>query len=169
MKPAVGFIGLGRMGSVICQRLLRHGFRLHVHNRSEGKAAELVQQGAIWAPDLESLTRAVNVLFICTAGEQAVQDIYHACGQGLLWTLGTGSIVIDLSTIAPEVAVAAHAAFRARGVDYIECPVSGGVDGASTGRLSAIVAAQPTAYAAVRPVLTAFCEGVTYVETPGKA
>ncbi|WP_192938536.1 NAD(P)-dependent oxidoreductase [Pseudomonas putida] len=169
MNGAVGFIGLGRMGRAICQRLISHRIQLIVHNRSEDKSSELVRQGALWVPEIRSVARAANIIFVCSSGHQAVEQIYHDKNTGLLANVVEGSIVVDLSTIAPETAIALHAAFRARGADFIECPVSGGVEGALKGALSAIVSARPAAYSIVRPLLAAFTLMVTFVEVPGKA
>nr|AFM38992.1 6-phosphogluconate dehydrogenase [Pseudomonas syringae]5U5G_A Chain A, 6-phosphogluconate dehydrogenase [Pseudomonas syringae]5U5G_B Chain B, 6-phosphogluconate dehydrogenase [Pseudomonas syringae]5U5G_C Chain C, 6-phosphogluconate dehydrogenase [Pseudomonas syringae]5U5G_D Chain D, 6-phosphogluconate dehydrogenase [Pseudomonas syringae] len=169
MNRVVGFIGLGRMGQAICRRLLASQMPVHVHNRSREKADDLIRQGAVWAPDIVALTRAARVLFVCTAGSEAVQDFYHAPDRGLLACLEVGDIVVDLSTIAPETAEGLHAAFAQQGADYIECPVSGGVEGALAGILSAIVSGRPEAYGLIRPLLEVFCATVTYVPEPGKA
>lgn len=169
MNDAVGFIGLGRMGQAICQRLMNSRVPIHLYNRTQEKSLDLVRQGAVWVPDMASLAGMVRVVFVCTTGSEAQHEIYHSPRKGLLSNMVAGSTVVDLSTVAPESAVALHASFRAQGVDYIESPVSGGVEGALNGTLSAIVSARPAAYERVYPLLGTFCEAVTYVERPGKA
>jgi 3-hydroxyisobutyrate dehydrogenase-like beta-hydroxyacid dehydrogenase len=157
------------MGTAICQRLLASGVCVQVHNRSKAKSIELVRQGAVWRSDVASLVGAVRVLFICTSGSEAVQDFFHDPDRGVLAHLRAGSVVVDLGTAAPEQAEALHVALLAQGCDYIECPVSGGVEGALAGTLSAIVSGRSEAYALVQTVLRLFCATVVYVEVPGKA
>jgi 3-hydroxyisobutyrate dehydrogenase-like beta-hydroxyacid dehydrogenase len=169
MNNAIGFIGLGRMGVAICQKIIANNIAVYVHNRTKAKSAELVAKGAIWAPDLPSLARSASVVFVCTSGSEAVDLLYYTPGQGLLSCLNRGSIVLDLSTIAPETAVKLHSSFRRRELSYVECPVSGGIEGAESGTLSAIVSAQPETYKSIIKLLKLFCSDVTYVSEPGKA
>jgi len=169
MNRSVGLIGLGRMGQAICQRLLVNQVPVHIHNRTKEKSVDLIRQGAIWATDMVALVREVRLLFICTSGSEAVQDVYYARDLGLLSCLGAGSVVVDIGTLAPEAAKALHAAFVEQGSDYIECPVSGGVEGALAGTLSAIVSGRAEAYELVQPLLKVFCATVSYVTEPGKA
>lgn len=169
MNNSVGFIGLGRMGMAVCKKLISSGITLHVHNRTKDKAAELLTIGAIWATDVHSLAKAVNVVFVCTTGSEATDLLYRAPNHGLLSCLTKGSIVIDLSTIAPEEAARLHASFREHGLLYVECPVSGGVEGVEDGSLSAIISAHAEAFQKAKPLLEIFCRSITYVIEPGKA
>lgn len=169
MNNAVGFIGLGKMGLAVCNKLIAGGITLHVHNRTKEKAADLVTKGAMWATDVPSLANAVKVVFVCTAGSEATDLLYYKPNQGLLSCLSEGSVVIDLSTIAPEKAAHLHSSFRDHGLLYVECPISGGVEGVEDGSLSAIVSAQIEAYDKAKPLLDIFCCSIAYVIDPGKA
>lgn len=169
MDNTVGFIGLGRMGVAICERLIASGVDLHVFNRTREKASSLLAKGAIWAADVPSLARAARVIFICTTGSDATNVFFHAPDQGLLSCLNVGSVVVDLSTIAPEQAIDLHACFRERGLFYVECPVSGGIEGVMENKLSAILSGDEWSFEQVKPFLDLFCLSITYVADPGKA
>lgn len=169
MSDAIGFIGLGKMGAAICHTLVANNVSLCVHNRTEDKALSLIECGATWAADIEKLSGCCNIIFICTSGSDAIKDFFYDSNIGLLSCLKLGSIVVDLSTISPQSATSLYSSFAERGFDYIECPVSGGVEGALAGTLSAIVSGREQAYFKVLPLLNKFCKTTSYVKEPGKA
>ncbi|KER04607.1 NAD(P)-dependent oxidoreductase [Photorhabdus temperata] len=165
----IGFIGLGRLGKAICSKLLEKNIELYIHNRSSNKATELIQHGAIWCENISELAKNCRVIFICTAGETAIEKYLMNEVTGLIAFLEKGSIIIDLSTISPAKAIQIHNKLSCHSLSYIECPVSGGSEGALNGSLSAIVAGDEAVWDMMQPLLYCFCKEITYTNKLGEA
>ncbi len=97
----LGFIGLGNMGSRIAKRLLDHGYQLQVYDRDVAKAQAIASQGGIVAKNVLELARTVDVLLSCLTNDQVVQSVYTG-PEGVLAAARTGTIVLEMSTISPE-------------------------------------------------------------------
>ncbi len=157
------------MGTAICKKLITHGVAVCIHNRTPEKALTLLKLGATWAVDAKSLSALSNIVFVCTSGNDAIKDYYYNPDIGLMSCLRSGSVIVDLSTISPQSAVSLHFSFAERGIDYIECPVSGGIEGVYSANLSAITSGREEAYLKVQPLLKFFCKTISFVKEPGKA
>ena len=115
MHVTVGFIGLGYMGKSMALNVLKAGFPLVVHNRSQGAVAELVAAGAKAADSPRSLAEQVDIVLTCLPGPADVAKVYLEA-NGVIAGAHKGSILIDLSTIDPTthqtIAAAAEASGR---------------------------------------------------------
>lgn len=116
-----GFIGLGVMGAPLARRLVRAGVRLRVYNRTPHKAAAVLAAGnnATQVLGLEELA-ACDVVFTCLALPEHVQAATTGAG-GVYHYLRPGAVHVEMSTIAPETALALSAAAAERGVAYVQC------------------------------------------------
>ncbi|MFB4393170.1 MULTISPECIES: NAD(P)-dependent oxidoreductase [unclassified Pseudomonas] len=169
MSISVGLIGLGKMGHAICNRLLDTGVDVHIHNRTYEKAEPLIRRGATWKINLKALAASANIILVCVSGDDALRAIYYSDLEGLLSSLEENQTVVDFSTLSAESAIELHQAFGNIGTHYLECPISGGVEGAIKGQLSAIVSGSQEAYSIAHPTLTKICKSISYVKQPGKA
>src|SRR5690348_13391558 len=106
-ETTLGFIGLGYMGGRLAQRLLEHGYRLGVFNRNRGKTAGLVRSGAVAFDTTAELASSCDVILSCLADDQAVMDVYPG-DTGVLAHAQPGTIVIEMSTVAPETSRGLH-------------------------------------------------------------
>ena len=97
----LGFLGLGMMGSPMARRLLDAGYRVTVWNRSEAKAAALVEVGARLATDPSAVANTSSIIFMCLTDADAVEDIVFGPG-GLAGLPGVGKLVVDFSSIRPD-------------------------------------------------------------------
>jgi 2-hydroxy-3-oxopropionate reductase len=150
-KPTVGFIGLGIMGKPMARNLLADGYALVVHNRSRSAVDELVAAGATpaWTP--REVAQGSDVVITMLPDSPEVEQV--ALGpEGLIDGARPGLIHIDMSTIAPAVAVRVAGALAERGVRCLDAPVSGGDVGARQGTLSIMVGGDEATFAQVEPI-----------------
>ena len=162
----VGFIGLGRMGVPMSQRLLKSGFRLTVHNRSRGKVQEMARQGAHPASSPAEVTRASDIVLICLPDVAAVENVF--LGQdGVIPAALPGQILVDHSTVDPLTSrTIAHAA-EARGASFLDAPVNGGVERAADGSLTIMVGGGEGAFEKARQVFAAYGANIRHVGATG--
>lgn len=148
-----GFVGLGAMGEPMARHLHRAGALAAVWNRTRAKTDALAAELEIAAPErLEDLAALCDVVFICVSADADVLEVVDALAPGLR----RGSVVIDTSTVAPDTARAAAARLQRGGVDFLDAPLTGGVEGARNGTLSVLVGGDPDVFAHARPLLETF-------------
>ena len=141
------------MGNPMAGHLKRAGLLVGVGNRSAAKAHAFAAEHGVAAPaTLAELASICNVIALCVRADAdvlgAVREIAAAAKPG--------AIVVDHSTVSPETAKQAHALMRAAGGDFLDAPVSGGVEGAKNGKLSIMVGGDAATLARARPVLDAY-------------
>lgn len=154
MKPAVGLIGLGLMGTPMGKNLLKADFPLCVWNRSSAKADDLVRSGAKLAATPREAAAFADVLITIVSDPAAVEAILWG-EEGALDGLRPGSVLVDSSTVSPNLARRAAVACAERGVDFLDAPVTGGTWGAEKGELVFMVGGKPEVLERVKPVLAA--------------
>jgi 3-hydroxyisobutyrate dehydrogenase len=150
----IGFIGLGIMGRPMATNLLRAGFTVAAYNRSAPPRATLAAAGARIAATPADAARGAEIVILVVTDSAAVETLCLG-PDGVLAGAARGAVVVDMSTISPEVTRRVGAALAARGVDMIDAPVSGGESGAIAATLSIMVGGEETARARARPALEA--------------
>lgn len=159
-----GFIGLGAMGAPMARHLATAGRLAAVWNRSPDKAqAQAAELGIAAASDPAALARRVDVIFLCVSADADVL----AMGQALLPGLRAGQVVIDTSTVSRDTARAMADLLRPLGVDFLDAPLSGGVEGARLGKLSVMVGGDTEVLERVRPLLQSFAARITHMGPVG--
>jgi 2-hydroxy-3-oxopropionate reductase len=154
MSETVGFIGLGVMGRPMARNLIKRGFALLVHSRSRGPVDELVMAGATAASSPADVGRATQRIVTMLPDGPDVEQVLTAA-NGVFASVQPGTIIVDMSTIAPATARRMAAAASAIGATYLDAPVSGGEIGAVDGTLSIMIGGDTDAIEAVRPLLEA--------------
>jgi 3-hydroxyisobutyrate dehydrogenase-like beta-hydroxyacid dehydrogenase len=137
----LGLIGLGLMGTALGERLLEHGWRLHVWNRSKDKAAPLLARGAAWSDNPFITCSRVLVSLYTT-------DVVRAVLEGFSTALRPGQVLVDTTTGEPEPVAAMAAALATRGVTYLEAPISGSSEQTRRGEATVMLGGDPDAIAA---------------------
>lgn len=158
MKPSIGLIGLGLMGRPMGQNLLRAGFPLVVWNRSKDKAADLVRAGAKLAASPREAAGQADVLITIVSDPPALEQVLWGPQgatekTGALDGLRPGSVLVDSSTVSPDLARRVAGACAERRVDFLDAPVTGGTWGAEKGELVFMVGGKAEVLERVRPVL----------------
>ncbi len=165
-KPTLGFIGLGLMGKPMAAHLLKAGFPLRVHNRSQAAVDELVAQGAQRAASAKEVAQHADIILTCLPDSPDVEAAVLGAG-GILEGARPGLIVVDHSTIKPATARKLAAALAERGMHFLDAPVSGGQIGAQNGTLTTMVGGDAGALETARPALEAFSKAITHIGGPG--
>ncbi len=164
MTLATGFIGLGAMGRGMARNLHKAGLLRGVWNRSSGSARELARElGVIEAADPAALAAACDAVVLCVSADADVLAVVDAMLPGLR----PGSIVIDCSTVSAGTARDAAARLAVRDVQFLDAPVSGGVEGARDGTLAVMVGGAADAFERAAPVLAAMGRTVTHFGPTG--
>lgn len=162
----VGFIGLGAMGRPMAEHLLRAGHDLAVWARRADSAAPLVAQGALVCATPAELGRRSEVVFTIITSSVDVEGV--ALGpDGLGGGMAPGSVVVDCSTIAPDVARRIGAALGVRGIHFIDAPVSGGTVGAQDAILAIMAGGDGAVLDRVRPLLACLGKRIVHVGPQG--
>ncbi|MBI5968415.1 MAG: NAD(P)-binding domain-containing protein, partial [Deltaproteobacteria bacterium] len=134
----IGFIGLGLMGQPMTRRLLEAGYPLMVWNRTAEKAKNLLIAGATWGASPKALAQASDVVITMVTDSAASEEV--SCGPGgVLESAHPGLILIDMSSIAPEMSRSIAERAKSSGVPMLDAPVTGNPKVASEGRLGIMV------------------------------
>jgi 3-hydroxyisobutyrate dehydrogenase len=157
---------MGKMGSTIARRLMTFGHGVTVWNRDPAKTAPLVAEGATAARTPSDLVSSVEVVITIVLDAPALDTVYRG-PQGLLSADLTGKLLIDMSTVLPDVQSALAAEVEQRGGAYVECPVGGTVAPARDGKLFGLAGGTAEAVARARPVLDQLCRRVEHVGAIG--
>ena len=154
MKPTIGFIGLGLMGKPMARNLLKAGFPLVVWNRTAAKAEDLVHEGAKLAANPREAAGQADVLVTIVSDPPALEDVLWGA-DGALDGLRRGSVLVDSSTVTPDLERRVAAACAERGVDFLDAPVTGGTWGAEKGELVFMIGGKAEVLDRATPVLSA--------------
>lgn len=163
----IAFIGLGVMGYPMAGHLARAGFAVTVFNRSAGKAAQ-------WSAEFGGATAATPALaaaqagiaIICVGRDEDVRAVVSG-EHGIAHSLARGATVVDHTTTSAELARELAVQLGARGVDFLDAPVSGGQAGAQRGQLSIMVGGEARALQRVGAVLDCYGRCTKYLGPSG--
>ncbi|GAB4306081.1 MAG: NAD(P)-dependent oxidoreductase [Promethearchaeota archaeon] len=165
-KFNVGWVGTGVMGKSMCARLLAAGHEVRVHNRTKAKAEELVAAGATWCDDPAAVAVGSDVTFSIVGFPDDVRQVYLG-PRGLLEGARPGSVLVDMTTSEPSLAVELAEAGKEKDVKVLDAPVSGGDVGAREGTLAIMVGGDPSAFDRVKPLLDVMGTNVRLMGPPG--
>ena len=153
-KPTVGWIGTGVMGSPMAGHLLDDGCRLLVFNRTRSRADSLVARGARWCESEAELAADADVVITMLGTPADVREVVLGDGR-VLESMPAGSLLIDMTTSDPSLAVEIYEAAKAGNIDALDAPVSGGDVGARNGTLVIMVGGSSEAFERARPLFEA--------------
>jgi len=160
----VGFIGLGAMGMHMARNLHRAGLLTAVWNRTPEKARTLAAELNVQSPaTIEALGSSVDAVVICVSADSDVLQVVKELAK----TLPAGAIVLDSSTVSAETARKAAETLHPRGVEFLDCPVSGGTEGARDATLAIMVGGNEEVFERAKPILAAMGKTMTYFGPTG--
>ena len=159
----IGWIGTGIMGAPMARRLIGGGNRVRVFNRSAEKARALAADGATFAGDAAACVAGAEFVFIMVPDTPDVE----ATVAKVETVLKPGQIVVDMSTVAPAAERAIAARLKAKGVEYLDAPVSGGDVGARDGTLAIMVGGDAAAFERARPLFELMGKRITHMGASG--
>jgi 3-hydroxyisobutyrate dehydrogenase len=159
----IGWIGMGRMGFPMAERLIKAGYGVSIWNRTRAKAEPLAGIGGKVVDKLADLA-GVDVLFSIVSTGKDLAEVYFGKNGIVAGANRLPKIFVDCSTIAVEESADIRARLAERGVDFVAAPVSGNAKVIKAGRLSAVVSGPETACKTVMPMIEVFApQGVSYV------
>jgi 3-hydroxyisobutyrate dehydrogenase len=165
-KTRIGWIGTGVMGASMCGHLLEAGFSATIYNRTRQKAEGLLARGARWADTPRDVAADADVIFTIVGYPADVREV--VLGEaGALAGCRSGSILVDMTTSEPALAVTIAQAAAARGVESVDAPVSGGDVGAREARLTIMAGGNPQVVEALTPCWQAMGKTIVYQGGPG--
>jgi 3-hydroxyisobutyrate dehydrogenase len=162
----IGFAGLGAIGRPIAVHLARSG-ELAVWNRTASRAdAFSAETGATQVGTPRELAEGRDVIFTCLPNSPELEALLDG-PDGLEAGLGTGALLVDLTSGIPEVSRRIADRLARRGVGFVDAPVSGGTKGAESGTLTIMVGGAPEDFARARPLLEQFGRRIVHVGPVG--
>jgi 3-hydroxyisobutyrate dehydrogenase len=167
-KKRMGFIGLGRMGGAMAARLLDAGFPVTAYDVRPEAMEALVEKGASPASSPREAATACEILCTSLPGPREAQEAFLG-RDGVVHGVGTGAACIDFTTNAPALVRQVAHELATRGAEFLDAPVSGGVEGARNGTLTVLVGGSEAALAQCREALDVVARTVLHVGDVGVA
>jgi 3-hydroxyisobutyrate dehydrogenase-like beta-hydroxyacid dehydrogenase len=131
---SIGFIGLGIMGAPMASNLLKKGYSVTVYNRTSSRTVEFQQLGADIVSTPADVARSVDVLFTMVSNDQALENVFYD-EDGIISGIHPGLVIIDCSTVSPEMSMRLHTDLAEHYVDFFDAPVTGSKASAIDGTL----------------------------------
>ncbi len=159
----IGWIGMGRMGFPMAERLLKAGYDVSIWNRTRAKAEPLAAKGGKIV-DKPSDLAGLDVVFSIVSTGKDLQEVYFGTNGVAAGNGKVPGIFVDCSTISVEESAELRKQLKARGAEFVASPVSGNAKVIKAGKLSAVASGAEAAFRKVQPMIEAFApNGVSYV------
>jgi 3-hydroxyisobutyrate dehydrogenase len=165
-KTRIGWIGTGVMGRWMCQHAMAKGFTATVFNRTRDKTQPLVDLGATFAESPRQVAERSDIVFAIVGFPKDVREVFLGV-DGALAGSKPGTILVDMTTSEPSLAVEIAAAAKAKGVHALDAPVSGGDVGAKNAALSIMIGGEKDVVDAVAPIFEAMGKTIVHQGGPG--
>ncbi|OGR15519.1 MAG: oxidoreductase [Desulfobacterales bacterium RIFOXYA12_FULL_46_15] len=165
-KISVGFIGLGVMGKSMAGHVLKAGYEVHVYTRTKKTAEELVSSGAVWEESVTALSTKSRIIITMVGYPSDVEAVYFG-EDGILAHAEKGTLVVDMTTSSPDLAVKIHEKASRLGIDALDAPVSGGDLGARNATLSIMAGGEKAAFDKALPLFEIMGKNIVLQGKPG--
>ena len=167
MPSKVAFIGLGVMGFPMAGHLKAKGYDVIVYNRTGAKADAWAQKhGGKSAPTPASAAKDADFVMTMVGNDKDVEEVILG-RDGVLAGMNKGAVLVDHTTASADVARKVYAAAKAKGVPFIDAPVSGGQAGAENGKLTVMCGGDKESFERARPVMDSYARAVTLLGPAG--
>lgn len=163
----IAVLGLGTMGAPMAENLIKAGFEVTVQNRTRSKEEPLEALGAARAATPAEAAADAEIILTCVSDTPDVERVLLDPETGAINGLKEGGLVIDCSSIAPEATRRVAEQFRARGIGYVDAPLSGGSEGAINGTLTVMCGGSEEDFERARPVLQVIGSKITRIGPVG--
>src|ERR1700674_4597696 len=164
MHMQTGFVGLGAMGAHMARNLHRAGLLTGVWNRTPEKARALAEELKVHAfASLEELAGNCEAVVICVSADKDLREVIGGLDPGF----SPNMIVMDCSTVGKDTVREVYAQLAAIGVGFLDCPVSGGVEGARTASLAIMCGGDEAVFNRAQPILEKLGKAVAYMGGSG--
>ena len=165
-KTRLGWIGAGVMGRSMCGHVIDRGFSMTVSSRTKSKAEALLAKGARWTDSPKAVAEQSDVVFSIVGFPADVREVMLG-PQGALAGSKPGTILVDMTTSEPSLAIEIATQAKAKGVHAVDAPVSGGDIGAREARLSIMIGGEKDVVEALRPCFETMGKTIVHQGPPG--
>jgi len=165
-NTALGFLGLGVMGGPMARNLVKAGYPVVGFDTDAGRLEKFVATGGKGVRSVTEAAAGAEVVFLSLPTGDIVRDVVTGA-SGLLTVMKAGTVIVDLSTTEPKVAQVCAAASAAKGITFLDGPVSVGEQGAIDAALSIMVGGDTTTFARVKPILACLGRSVVHMGGSG--
>jgi 3-hydroxyisobutyrate dehydrogenase len=167
MSAKVAFLGLGVMGFPMAGHLKAKGYDVTVYNRTKSKAEQWAQKhGGKLAPTPAAAAQGCEFVMMCVGNDKDVADV--ALGpEGALAGIAKGAVLVDHTTASADIARTVFAQAKARGIHFIDAPVSGGQAGAENAKLTVMCGGEKAPFERAKPVMDSYGRAVTLMGASG--
>lgn len=148
----IGFIGIGVMGKIMAGHLMKQGYEVHIFTRTEEKAKQLIEEGAIWHSSIASLAEVCQVIFTIVGYPHDVEEVYLS-DNGIIAHAKPQTYIVDMTTSSPELATSIYEKASLKNLYALDAPVTGGDIGARNASLSIMVGGDEVHFEAIKPLL----------------
>lgn len=162
----IGWVGIGVMGRSMCGHLLAAGHEVRVFTRTKASAAGVLEAGAVWCDRPGDVAEGSDFVFTIVGYPSDVRAVYLDEG-GLVDRAAPGTVLVDMTTSEPALAVEIHAAAAARGVHALDAPVSGGDLGARNAALAIMVGGGQEPFDRTVPLFEKMGKNIRLMGGPG--
>ncbi|MDC8754089.1 NAD(P)-dependent oxidoreductase [Erythrobacter sp. sf7] len=169
---SIAFIGLGVMGGPMAGHLARAGYSVTAYNRSAARAAKWRE---VWAAERLKVgfgatpaqaAQGADIVFTCVGNDDDVRQIVFGA-DGVLGAMAEGSLLVDHTTTSADLARELDGACAAKGIGFVDAPVSGGEAGAVNGKLAIMCGGSADDLARAEPVMDAYAKAIVHVGPAG--
>jgi 3-hydroxyisobutyrate dehydrogenase len=157
----IGWIGTGIMGNPMAKHLVNAGYKVNVYNRTKQKAEELIGMGAVWYDSPADIAANSEVIITMVGFPKDVEECYFG-EQGIFKLIKKGSILIDMTTTKPSLAIGISEEAERKEASFIDAPVSGGQIGAINASLSIMIGGKKEVVDSTLPVLQVLGKNIVY-------
>ncbi|MFA5678867.1 MAG: NAD(P)-dependent oxidoreductase [Pseudomonas sp.] len=163
----VAFVGLGVMGYPMAGHLVRAGHEVTVYNRTTEKAGQWVNEhGGRACPTPAQAAVEQDFIMLCVGNDQDLEEVVNG-PQGVLAGARSGSVIVDHTTASADVARRLAGLAQARGVGFLDAPVSGGQAGAENGQLTVMVGGEEAVFDLSRPIIHSYARMISLMGPVG--
>jgi 3-hydroxyisobutyrate dehydrogenase len=160
----VAFLGLGVMGAPMAGHLQKKGHQVTVYNRTAAKAQAWAQaHGGAWKATIAEAVAGSELVLMCVGNDRDVLEV----GGAALAAMSPGATLVDHTTASADAARALETQAKARGLSFLDGPVSGGQVGAEKGQLTIMCGGEPAVFARARPALDCYAKAATLMGPVG--
>ncbi|MEO6327963.1 MAG: NAD(P)-dependent oxidoreductase [Ginsengibacter sp.] len=162
----IGWIGTGIMGAPMAKHLVNAGYKVNVYNRTKEKANELIELGCTWFDTPKELAANSDVVVTIIGFPKDVEECYFD-DEGIFSGIKSGTILIDMTTTKPSLAIKISEEANKVGAEFIDAPVSGGQVGAINGTLSIMIGGKKEVVDSVHSIFEVFGKNMVYQGSAG--
>ncbi|KAL7692740.1 putative 6-phosphogluconate dehydrogenase-like domain superfamily, NAD(P)-binding domain superfamily [Plasmopara halstedii] len=167
VKPRVGWIGTGVMGTSMVGHILKHGYDVTIFNRTLSKCDGLKKQGASVADSPAEVAKVSDIVFGIVGYPKDVRKVFLDHDWGVLASLKSGGVIVDMTTSEPSLAKEIYDAAKLKGISSLDAPVSGGDVGAKEATLSIMVGGDHDTMEATMPLFEIMGKNIRHMGGAG--